>query len=71
MAKVKITNDKNKTNPAMDLVAIRSGFDGVTKHVNSLPEGKQKTNILNAIEDAYFSTASAFKGFLVQSVANA
>lgn len=49
-----------------DISAIRGKFDGVAKHVGTLPEGKQKVTIMNALETAYLGIAQCF-----QSVAGA
>jgi hypothetical protein len=45
-----------------DLPSIRRNFDGVAKHVGSLPEGKPKQTIMNALEQLYVGVAHAFQG---------
>jgi hypothetical protein len=47
-----------------DLPSIRKNFDGVAKHIASLPEGKPKQTIMNALEQLYVGAAQAFQGVI-------
>lgn len=44
-----------------DLTKIRANFDGLRDQVHSLPEGKQKAGLLNALESVYVDIATAWK----------
>lgn len=46
---------------ATDLTKIRANFDGLRDQVHSLPEGKQKAGLLNALENVYVDIATAWK----------
>ena len=63
------TKTAKKTN--WSLSTIRGNFDGLAKKVSSLPESREKTSILNAIEEAYVDVAGFFKGIVAAPTAGA
>jgi hypothetical protein len=43
-----------------DLATIRGQFDDFKKDVNALPDGKQKTSLMNKLENFYLWSANQF-----------
>lgn len=55
-------------NKTVDLVAIRGRFDGLKDQIHALPEGKEKTGIMQKIEEVYVETAAAFRGITTSTL---